>query len=110
MNHVLHTNIVVFIILEMCTSFRKYPSRKSGMTGLLIFMAAYLGWIHVIKHYSGVWVYPVLDVLDVPQRIVFFAVSCFISVGLYLVGEFINNQIWTKEIRQLKGNNKNKSK
>jgi len=96
----MHTNIMVFIILEMCTSFRRYPSRSKGLTGLGIFMAAYLGWVHIIKHYSGIWVYPVLDVLQFPQRIVFFVAMLSFSVGLYLTGEFINNKIWTKEMRQ----------
>ncbi|XP_019543662.2 androgen-induced gene 1 protein isoform X1 [Aedes albopictus] len=102
LNHVMHTNIVIFMILEICTSFRQYPSRKAGLAGLGIFMACYLSWLHVIRHYGGIWVYPVLDVLNLPQRIVFFAVSLGFSVGLYLFGEFFNNLIWTKELKQLK--------
>lgn len=98
----MHTNIVIFMILEICTSFRQYPSRKAGLTGLGIFMASYLGWLHVIRHFGGIWVYPVLDVLNLPQRIIFFVVSLGFSVGLYLFGEFFNNLIWTKELKQLK--------
>lgn len=103
LNHVLHTNIAIFIVLEMCVSFRKYPSRKAGLTGLGIFMIAYLVWIHVIYHVSGIWVYPVLEVLALPQRLVFFAASLFFSVVLYRSGEFVNNIIWVKELKQLKG-------
>ncbi|XP_058060976.1 androgen-induced gene 1 protein-like isoform X1 [Anopheles bellator] len=102
LNHVMHTNIVIFIILEICTSFRQYPSRRAGLTGLGIFMTAYLGWLHVIRHFGGIWVYPVLEVLNMPQRLVFFAVSLVFCVGLYLLGEFFNNLIWTKELKQLK--------
>lgn len=102
LNHVMHTNIVIFMILEICTSFRQYPSRKAGLAGLGIFMACYLTWLHIIRHYGGIWVYPVLDVLNLPQRIVFFVVSLGFSVGLYLLGEFFNNLIWTKELKQLK--------
>ncbi|XP_052869549.1 androgen-induced gene 1 protein-like isoform X2 [Anopheles cruzii] len=102
LNHVMHTNIVIFIILEICTSFRQYPSRRAGLTGLGIFMSAYLGWLHVIRHFGGIWVYPVLEVLNFPQRLVFFAVSLVFCVGLYLLGEFFNNLIWTKELKQLK--------
>lgn len=85
----------------MCTSFRKYPSRKSGLTGLSLFMLTYLVWIHIIKHYSGVWVYPVLEVLNLPQRIIFFAASLVFSVGLYVLGEFMNSQIWSKELKSV---------
>lgn len=102
LNHVMHTNIMIFIILEMFTTFRQYPSRKLCLTSLAIFMAAYLAWLHVVKHYSGVWVYPVLDVLELPQRIAFFAVSLTVGVSLYFVGEILNNKIWADELRALK--------
>jgi len=100
LNHVMHTNIMVFVVMELFTSFRNYPSRKAGLTGLSIFMAAYLGWIHVIKYKANVWVYPVLDVLNLPQRIVFFLLCLVFSVGLYILGEFVNEQVWVREIKQ----------
>ncbi|XP_055550862.1 androgen-induced gene 1 protein-like isoform X2 [Wyeomyia smithii] len=102
LNHVMHTNIVIFMLLEICTSFRQYPSRKNGLAGLGFFMACYLVWLHIIRHFGGIWVYPVLEVLNLPQRIIFFVVSLGFSVGLYLLGEFFNSLIWTKELKQLK--------
>lgn len=98
----MHTNIIVFIILEMCTSFRQYPKRKNGIIGLTLFMAAYLVWIHIIKSVSGVWVYPVLDVLELPQRIIFFIVILAFCLSLYFIGEFVNSKIWTIELKNLK--------
>ncbi|EDW36865.1 GL25826 [Drosophila persimilis] len=102
LNHVLHTNIVVFIVLELFTSYRAYPKRSKGLTGLTIFMGAYLVWIHIVKHYSGVWVYPVLEVLQLPQRIVFFVAVIGFTLALYLVGEFLNNTVWAKEVKLAK--------
>ncbi|XP_041632042.1 androgen-induced gene 1 protein isoform X3 [Drosophila kikkawai] len=102
LNHVLHTNIVVFIVLEIFTSYRSYPKRSQGLTGLAIFMGAYLVWIHVVKHYSGVWVYPVLEVLQLPQRILFFVAVIGFTLSLYLLGEFLNNTVWAKEVKLAK--------
>ncbi|XP_055917071.1 androgen-induced gene 1 protein-like isoform X1 [Eupeodes corollae] len=99
LNHILHTNIVVFIVLEMFTSFRTYPKRINGLTGLIAFMLSYLIWVHVIKHFSGVWVYPVLEVLELPQRIVFFGAILVFTVFLYLFGETINKIVWAKELK-----------
>lgn len=99
LNHIMHTNIVVFIILEMFTSFRAYPPRSKGITGLSVFMISYLIWIHIVKHYSGVWVYPVLEVLQLPQRIIFFVAVLAFTLCLYLLGEFMNNIIWAKELK-----------
>jgi FAR-17a/AIG1-like protein len=95
----MHTNIMVFIVMEMFTSFRRYPSRKAGLTGLSIFMASYLVWIHVVKYKANIWVYPVLDKLPLPMRIVFFLICLVFSVILYFIGEFTNEQVWVKEIK-----------
>lgn len=94
LNHVMHTNIMILISIELFTSFRKYPTRKLGMSILAVFMASYLVWIHVIHSYSNFWVYPVLDVLNFPMRLVFFASLLALVMFLYLVGEKLNNLIW----------------
>ncbi|XP_046809560.1 androgen-induced gene 1 protein isoform X2 [Lucilia cuprina] len=99
LNHIMHTNIVVFIVLEMFISFRAYPPRAKGIAGLSIFMLCYLVWLHIVKHYSGVWVYPVLEVLQLPQRIVFFVGSLVFTLALYMFGEVMNNIVWSKELK-----------
>ncbi|XP_037911957.1 androgen-induced gene 1 protein-like isoform X1 [Hermetia illucens] len=101
LNHIMHTNIMIFIILELFISFRAYPKRRKGLLGLTVFMISYLIWIHVIKYYSGVWVYPVLDVLNFPLRLAFFVLILAITLSLYILGEFLNSRIWAKELKQL---------
>lgn len=44
LNHVMHTNIMIFTLLEMITSFRVYPKRSKGFTGLFVFTAIYFVW------------------------------------------------------------------
>ncbi|XP_067625932.1 androgen-induced gene 1 protein [Eurosta solidaginis] len=102
LNHISHTNIAMLAILDMFTCFRQYPSRKAGLTGSITFMALYLIWIHVVRFYSGHWVYPLFDVLNLPMRyFMLSAMSCF-TVVLYLLGEFLNNLIWSPELRLLR--------
>lgn len=96
LNHVMHTNIMVFILIEMFTSYAKYPARKVGMTVLGAFMATYLVWIHIIHAYSGMWVYPVLDVLNFPGRIAFFLGLLGLSLGLYVFGEMLHAVRWKR--------------
>lgn len=98
LNHVMHTNILIFILMEMCICFRQYPTRRRGMTGLIAFMLSYLAWLHVVKYYSGAWVYPVLDVLNFPQRLAFFAASLCLTMALYTMGETFNKTLWKKEL------------
>lgn len=101
MNHVMHTNIMVFIVIELFTTFRAYPSRRFSIASLAFFSSVYLVWIHIVKHNSGVWVYPVLEVLNLPQRIGFFVAALLITQVLYFAGEFINKLVWRKELAQL---------
>ncbi|XP_018327982.1 androgen-induced gene 1 protein-like isoform X2 [Agrilus planipennis] len=108
LNHVMHTNIMIFVLIEMATSYCRYPSRKFGLTVVTIFMACYLVWLHVIHAKTGLWVYPILDVLNLPLRIVFFASLLGLTIGLYIVGENLNAVLWAKEIKKIKVDKKKK--
>lgn len=100
LNHVMHTNIMIFIVIEMLTSCRKYPVRSTGTLILIIFMSLYLIWIHVIHACINIWVYPVLDELNLPLRIMFFACMYGFVISLYLIGEKLNSIIWDETIRK----------
>ncbi|KAF2898722.1 hypothetical protein ILUMI_07453 [Ignelater luminosus] len=100
LNHVMHTNIMIFILIELATSYRKYPSRKVGISVLSLFMLVYLVWVHIIHAYSGMWVYPVLEVLNLPLRILFFLSSLGLGVALYIFGEKLNSIIWSNQLQQ----------
>ncbi|KAG5899750.1 hypothetical protein JTB14_006088 [Gonioctena quinquepunctata] len=102
LNHLMHTNIMVFILIELFTSFRKYPTRKQGLALLLTVMFTYLIWIHVIYYHTGFWVYPVLEVLNWPLRIVFFLTTLSLIILLYIVGENLNSTVWKKQMKLLK--------
>jgi len=96
LNHVMHTNIVVFQLADMLTSSRKYPPRKWALLGLFLFQSAYLGWMHIVFYKSGLWVYPVLDALPPLGRVVFFAGSFAGGFAFYFVGEYLNKFLWGK--------------
>ncbi|KAH0544253.1 androgen-induced gene 1 protein-like [Cotesia glomerata] len=94
LNHLMHTMIMITTVLEMISAPRQYPKKKSGYIGLYALMISYLIWIHIIYYKSGVWVYPVMEVLSWPLRILFF-ISLFGFTGLlYYAGEIIDNLIW----------------
>ncbi|XP_047992345.1 androgen-induced gene 1 protein-like [Leguminivora glycinivorella] len=110
LNHVMHTNIVAFIVIELLTSFRMYPSRNRGISLLTAFMLCYMVWIHVIYAQTGAWVYPVLEVLNWPLRVVFYLFSLAFVLSLYVVGEKINKIVWSKEIEKTVKSGKKKAK
>lgn len=103
LNHIMHTNIMVFVLLELVMSFRMYPTKKRGMSILTVFMLIYLIWFHIIYFYTGVWVYPILEVLNLPLKIVFYLSLLGFVLLCYLAGELFNNVLWSNQIRAIKG-------
>lgn len=87
---VLHTNVSVFIIIEMLVDNHQYPRRQSGVRCLTLFIAAYLFWVYVIYVNTGKWVYGVIGVLSAPQRIIFFVACGLVTVSFYFIGEVLN--------------------
>ncbi|XP_032677847.1 androgen-induced gene 1 protein-like isoform X1 [Odontomachus brunneus] len=97
LNHLMHTMIMVTTVLEMIVAPRQYPKRSRGLTILVSFMLMYLVWIHVIYFKSGFWVYPVMEVLTLPLRIVFIVSLLVVCIVLYFVGETLDNYLWGKK-------------
>ncbi|XP_014256064.1 androgen-induced gene 1 protein-like isoform X8 [Cimex lectularius] len=96
LNHMMHTNILIFQFLEIITSTRVYPQRKHALVGLMTFQTTYLIWMHIVHYKSGVWAYPIFEKLNVPLRIGFF-VGCFTLGGLmYFLGEKLHYLLWQK--------------
>ncbi|XP_049856039.1 androgen-induced gene 1 protein-like isoform X2 [Schistocerca gregaria] len=110
LNHVMHSNILVFSLLETVATYHKYPSRSKCLLGLAVFTIVYLVWVHIIYYLSGEWVYPVLSVLNVAQRIVFFLILMLLFFGLYFLGEVLNNKVWESEVAEGQKTRKMKKK
>lgn len=94
LNQVIHTNIMAFIVMEMLLLHHKYWCRKGNLAGIGVYMLAYLTWIHVIYYKANVWVYPVLAILNWPQRILFYIFTCSVPIVFYYMGEFLNKSVW----------------
>ncbi|OWR43635.1 hypothetical protein KGM_207387 [Danaus plexippus plexippus] len=110
LNHVMHSNIVLFTIIEITTSFRMYPGRQFGLSILSAFMLGYVIWVHVIYFKTGSWVYPILNVLNWPLRIIFYLFSLGLVCGLYTLGETLNRSVWAKEVEATVKSGKKKAK
>lgn len=110
LNHVMHTNIVIFALIELATSFRMYPKRNVGLSILCTFMLGYVIWVHVIYINSGTWVYPILNVLNWPSRIAFYVFNLLSICAMYSLGENLNKAIWSREVASSVKSSKKKAK
>ncbi|KAF6212992.1 hypothetical protein GE061_010705 [Apolygus lucorum] len=97
LNHMEHTNIIIFQILELVTSPRVYPSNKVGLITLGVFQSTYLIWMHVVYYKSGIWVYPIFKQLTPPFRVLFLAGSVSTCFVFYFIGSFVNWFLWSGE-------------
>lgn len=86
----LHTNITIFIVLELILEKHDYPRRSAAMRGLIVFMLSYLVWIYYVFINTGKWVYGVIEIFSAPQRILFFVICGVVTLVLYLIGESMN--------------------
>jgi FAR-17a/AIG1-like protein len=96
LNHFIHTDIVLFISIELIVLHRNYPKKKPSLIGLLFLMFCYICWVHIINLKTDQWVYPILANFNWAERIGFHLFNVSIPVAFYFLGKFINSLIWNK--------------
>lgn len=94
LNHILHTNVLLFILIELFILSHQYSCKKNQLGALTIFALLYIFWVHIVKLVANAWVYPIFYVISVPERIGFFALAATFPLLCYFVGYFINNLVW----------------
>lgn len=99
--HMLRTNIVIFAILEMSWTYRKYACYLCGLLGIMTFIIAYISWIFAVYIYTSEWVYPILEKFNWPQRIGFFGLNIFVPVTFFFIGDLINNILWKSKLKEI---------
>uniref|UniRef100_A0A8B9NWA6 Androgen-dependent TFPI-regulating protein n=1 Tax=Apteryx owenii TaxID=8824 RepID=A0A8B9NWA6_APTOW len=68
LNHTMHTTILPLLFVELIACPHKYPGKLNGIIGLSIFGSSYLIWMLWVNYASGIWVYPVLEALDIAGK------------------------------------------
>ena len=101
-NHMMHTTPLPSQILELFFVYHVYPRKMSGIPAIVTFCLAYVGWIFYIAYAGGIWVYPVFEVLNQWQRILFVIVLSMFGTTLYLIGEYCHTWVW-KDSKNIHG-------
>ncbi|XP_025024739.1 androgen-induced gene 1 protein-like [Python bivittatus] len=96
LNHTMHTTILPLLFIELVICSHKYPPRWKGILGLTLFAVIYLSWIMWIHLVAGIWAYPVLGVLGVLGKAVFFSVAMCIMFIFYFTGEQLTKWLWAR--------------
>ncbi|XP_021947844.1 androgen-induced gene 1 protein isoform X2 [Folsomia candida] len=113
LNHSTHTLPVVFILIESISVAIIYPKGIIGPLLTVSGICTYLLWICWVNHVSGVWAYPILQILNNYQRAAFMGGCAVAILACFFTGEFINKWRWGKgahEVKTAKGGKSTKGK
>lgn len=100
--HMTRTNIVIFVLVEMAVTSRKYPRCIEALIGLKAVLIGYIVWTLVVYNKTGHWVMPIFEKFNWPQRIGFYGFNIIVPVTFYFVGEFLNELIWNRRRVKIK--------
>ncbi|BFZ21243.1 hypothetical protein BsWGS_24282 [Bradybaena similaris] len=100
LNHVLHTTVMPFLLLDKFLIYHHHPRRHVGILATGGVALAYLSWILFIAYYDNFWVYPILEVLQTSERAVFIFVCAMFFASNYIVGESITTFLWRKDLHK----------
>lgn len=89
-NHVLHTLIVPFVVIELIVTPKKYPSKYVGIPFGFFVVFCYLSVLGVAFIKAGTLVYPILNVMSWTVKISFVSASLIGGLCVYLIGEQLN--------------------
>ncbi|XP_019365714.1 PREDICTED: androgen-induced gene 1 protein-like [Gavialis gangeticus] len=102
LNHTMHTTILPLLLIELVSCPHKYPHKLKGIIGLSIFGSSYLTWIIWVNHTSGIWVYPILEVLGRAGKALLFFTCYLEMVGFYFLGEKLTKLLWGETYKHKK--------
>ncbi|KAK6959515.1 androgen-induced 1 protein [Biomphalaria glabrata] len=102
-NHILHTTVLPFILLDKYFIYHNHPSQWRGLSGTIAVAGCYLIWILFIAYYENFWVYPILQVLESHQRAVFIVICLLFFASQYILGQSLTQFIWIHHAREQSG-------
>lgn len=98
LNHALHSNVFVLILLESFILHHQYLGWRKEATVLTAAIVAYIAWVNIVKLVTGFWVYPVLNELNNLARIGFYLGNIVSPLIFYFLGKFGHERYWHREL------------
>lgn len=92
-NHLLHTTILPFILIDMYLINHSYSSNGKSIMGFLSLAAIYQIGTSVIHYKTNEWPYPLLNKMAVYQAYIFFGFCWLLMISLFFLGKKLNTLI-----------------
>ncbi|XP_060531392.1 androgen-dependent TFPI-regulating protein-like isoform X1 [Cylas formicarius] len=91
LNHCLHTNIIIFLTIEVLLVNQFIPSYKSSLLGLTVLTLIYDTIFFATYFLRGRWIYGIFHFLSWPERIFFMLFNYLIVLMTMRIGIVIEN-------------------
>ncbi|KAI1287814.1 Androgen-induced -like protein [Halotydeus destructor] len=93
-NHILHTQIVIGMLIEGFLVEHPRPKTKDGLLVLFTIFGFYNLCVFYLGTAYGAWVYPILGVMSGGARVAFGLVMVLVNYGLYRLGGLYYSILW----------------
>jgi len=99
-NHVIHTVILFAVLVEAVLVYHRQPTSTVGLTILSTVYFTYTGYSLWLALVADVWVYPFMEVMNWPARILSIFVFYSVWLMVYRLGGLVHSLAWSAERRR----------
>lgn len=94
LNHTLHTLISILVVVELFAEPHVVPSLRLTLSLILTVMIAYSSMLFYEYTRSGIWIYPVFEMLSWPGKVALALGIGVFTVGLAVAGRWLVRKVW----------------
>ncbi|KAK9506309.1 hypothetical protein O3M35_008268 [Rhynocoris fuscipes] len=96
LNHSLHTLNAVLAIMDIILIKHRFPTWTKAINGMACYLTIYGICLFGTYFQSGVWLYPILGLLNWPQRILFSVISISLAIVMHGLMKLLHTIVWGK--------------
>ncbi|XP_073978034.1 androgen-dependent TFPI-regulating protein-like [Rhodnius prolixus] len=93
-NHSIHTFNSAIAIIDMFFINHKFPSWSRALQGTLTYLLIYSVCLFGTYFQTGIWLYPIFNILTWPQRLLLSVGVLVVAVAMYGLTKIIHHIIW----------------
>lgn len=86
-------------MIEPLVTKMDIPKKRAGLQMIAFFGISYTVWSYIIFVNTGKWVYPILNVLNDVERVVFIISAYLLIVGLFLTTRTYHRILGRKSVK-----------
>ncbi|XP_028405995.1 androgen-induced gene 1 protein-like [Dendronephthya gigantea] len=87
-NHIMHTAVAIFLILETFLVRHRFPDNTTSLSGIMLVGLSYFFWMVWQKYFLLEWPYPFLDDFTVLHHLAFILICFAFQCSFYFLAKY----------------------